>query len=80
MQETLLTIRIDQKLKNAAKKKAEKMGLNLSLVTKLFYSSFVEKTDVIKIDTEAIFDEAIKSEPVKKQLIKIAELSRKKYG
>jgi antitoxin component of RelBE/YafQ-DinJ toxin-antitoxin module len=80
MQETLLTIRIDAKLKEAAKKKAEKMGLNLSLITKLFYSSFVEKNNIIKIDTEAIFDEAIKSEPVKKQLIKIAELAKKKYG
>ena len=52
MQESQLTIRIDKDLKDKAKLKAEKMGLNLSLVTKMFYSSFVEKENVVNIDID----------------------------
>ncbi len=52
MQQSQLTIRIDKDLKDKAKIKAEKMGLNLSLITKMFYSSFVEKEDIVKVDID----------------------------
>lgn len=73
MQQTQLTIRIDQKLKKQAMIKAKKLGLNLSALTKMFYSSFLTSNNVIKIDEEAIFDEALKSDRVKKNFIEISK-------
>ena len=82
MQQSQLTIRIDKELKNKAKIKAEKMGLNLSLITKMFYSSFVKKEggDIIQIDVDSVFDEALKSKELRSNLIKMGNLAKKKYA
>ena len=79
MQQTQLTIRIDQKLKNKTMAQAKKMGLNLSALTKMFYSSFITNNNVIKINEEAIFDEALKSDEVRKTLEMLADAVIKKY-
>jgi antitoxin component of RelBE/YafQ-DinJ toxin-antitoxin module len=72
-QSSQLIIRIDEQLKNKAMSKAQKLGLSLSALTKMFFISFVKNKDIIKIDEEMIWDQALKSERVKKQFVNISK-------
>jgi antitoxin component of RelBE/YafQ-DinJ toxin-antitoxin module len=72
-QSSQLIIRIDEQLKNKAMSKAQKLGLSLSTLTKMFFISFVKNKDIIKIDEEMIWDQALKSERVKKQFVNISK-------
>lgn len=67
--QTNILIKIDKGLKEKTRRKAKNMGLNLSNVTKLLYTHFVESPD-IKVDFGEIkFDEMLRKESVRKQLV-----------
>lgn len=75
--QTNVLIKIDKNLKEKTRRKAKNMGLNLSNVTKLLYTHFVESPDV-KVDFGEIkFDEMLKKESIKKQLISLGNVIRK---
>lgn len=75
--QTNILIKIDKNLKEKARKKAQNMGLNLSNVTKMLYTHFIESPDV-KIDFGEIkFDEMLKKESIKKQLVNLGNAIEK---
>jgi antitoxin component of RelBE/YafQ-DinJ toxin-antitoxin module len=75
--QTNILIKIDKNLKEKTRRKAKNIGLNLSNVTKLLYTHFVESPD-IKVDFGEIkFDEMLKRESVKNQLIGLGKAIEK---
>ena len=75
--QTNILIKIDKNLKEKTRRKAKNIGLNLSNVTKLLYTHFVESPD-IKVDFGEIkFDEMLKRESIKKHLIGLGKAIEK---
>ncbi len=76
-QTTLLTIRIDEGLKARAQQKAEKLGLGLGTLTKLFFKSLVDEAQIKFYVGDEIFDEKLatmlKSKQIKKALRKLGK-------
>ena len=74
-QTAIITIRIDEGLKEKAQQKADELGLGLGTLTKLFLKSFVDESQVKFYVGDEIFDEKLsimlKSKQVKKALKKL---------
>jgi len=58
-QNTQFTIRIDDKLKKDAQKKAQELGLGLGTIVKLFFHSFVSQPKVTFYLGDEEFDEKL---------------------
>lgn len=69
--QTNVLIKIDKNLKEKTRRKALNMGLNLSSVTKLLYTHFIESPEVRVDFGEIQFDEMIKKENIRKQLVRL---------